>query len=137
MSKYYADDDPNNPEHPDFDPAWHVGQRKATPKLRYLVSISVRGERAKEFGAIYGEVLSWFGCHNTDWRASEVRVHIEDAIPYDNRLEIELILDARMEDLDPACEHYATKDVEIVIFENDDGMPGPKLMHFNEQGTRY
>lgn len=134
MNKYYADEDINNPQHPEYD--YTVATKKATPKLRYLVMIVVRGERADQFGKIFDDLHAWFNCHNTDPRCSSVRVHIDHSEPYDSRLEIDLVFDARLEDLDPACEQYASGDIEISLFLDNDGCPGEKIMEFNQLGTR-
>ena len=139
MSKYYADDDINNPEHPEFDLNAPVGiAKKATPKLRYFVAIMQLGEEAKNFNALYEQAESWFRCHNTDPVDTFLRVEIDHLCPYDSKMSLDFIFDARMEDLEPACEQFAKGNIEVVLFLDDECGPGKMIAKFNPQGdTRY
>lgn len=115
--------------------------RKATPKLQYDVLVQIRGERvslgSNGWGRavspnveVYEELVAWFGCHNTDCVSSDIRFHLDALEDDDCYCEVAFTFNARMEDLDPACEQLATATRIVTISEHS--APEKVLFKFQE-----
>lgn len=111
MSKYYADDDINNPQHPEFDRETRV---PATPKVEYLVHITVRNGNVQALGALIDDFVDSAGIDNVDIISGALSANFDNGLAWRGEsivrvADINIISNSRLEDLDPYCEFFAKK----------------------------
>lgn len=110
MSKYYAADDINNPEHPEFDSSTRV---PATPKMLFVVHITMRGGDGARLGSILDDFANAVQHGNIDARDGRVSAALENSgAAWGFNLDItcadiDITVEGRIEDLDPLCEGFA------------------------------
>ena len=109
MSKYYADNDVNNPEHPEFDCNHRV---PVTPKSVFVVHITMQGGDGARLGSILDDFADAVQHGNIDAQDGRVSAAFKNSRAWGFELDvdcadIDITVAGRLEDLDPLCESFA------------------------------